>query len=134
MKKNESMILNETIALLREKRRAEYAELKEQFDITYESLQPINLIKKSLTGLISSSTIQENIMNDAIGLTSGFLGKKLLVGASKNPIKKLAGTILQFVIGNYVASHAEPIKAVAGVLLEKVFSTDKDKRRDQKEV
>ena len=81
--KNESVALNEMIDLLQSKQAGELALLKEQFYCTYESLKPINLIKNTIHELTESPDIKTNLLNSAIGLTTGFLSKKISGGLGK---------------------------------------------------
>jgi hypothetical protein len=105
-KKNEREALHETMRLLKNKQADELDVLKDQFRITYESLKPINVIKSSLHEIATSPDIKNNLLNNAIGLGMGYLAKKLLVGASHYPIKKILGTLLQFAVTNVVAKYS----------------------------
>jgi hypothetical protein len=108
MKKNyEKDDLAEDIRLLKEKQALELQLLRDQFQLTYESIRPINLIKNTLHEVVSSSEIRNNILNNVVGLATGYLAKKILLGASHNPVKKILGTIFQFAIASAVAKRKE---------------------------
>lgn len=124
--KNETDALNETIVLLQNKRAEELKLLKEQFHLTYESLKPINLIKSTFHEVTASPEIKNNILNNAIGLTTGYLSRKVLVGASHNPIKKIFGILLQFAIANVVSKHTDTIKSAGENLLHRIFKNGKE--------
>lgn len=113
--------LKESIALTQYKQAQELKLLKEQFYFTLESLKPVNLIKSAFHKVTSSPDIKGNLVNDAIGLTTGYLSKKVLVGTTRNPIKKLFGVLLQFAIAQVVAKHSDTIKSVGITLLQKVL-------------
>ena len=115
--KNESDILKESISLLKEKQAVELILLKEQFHYAYESLKPINQIKSALHGITALPDIKNVIISNAVGLTTGYLSKKIMVGQSHNPLKKLLGTFLQFAIANVVAKHSGNIKTETEALL-----------------
>ena len=87
-------------------------QLKEQVYLTVESLKPVNLIKSTLHEVASSPYLIDNILGATMGLASGYISRKLVVGGSHNIIKKLFGTILQFGVTNVVAQHTDPIKSV----------------------
>jgi hypothetical protein len=87
-------------------------QLKEQVYLTVESLKPVNLIKSTLHEVASSPYLIDNILGASMGLASGYISRKLVVGGSHNIIKKLFGTILQFGVTNVVAQHTDPIKSV----------------------
>lgn len=50
--------------------------LKEQFYLTYESLQPVNLIKSALNEVTTTPYLTDNILGETIGLISGYISKK----------------------------------------------------------
>ncbi len=65
--------------------------LKEQFYFTYESLKPANLIKGMLQDISSSPDLLDSLIGTSVGQTTGFLLKKIFVGSSKNPFRKVLG-------------------------------------------
>jgi len=85
--------------------------LKAQFYLTYESLKPVNLLRSTLNDVASSPYLIDNIIGTALGLTSGFLSKKIFIGASGNKFRKLIGYVLQFGVTNFVAQHHDTIKS-----------------------
>jgi hypothetical protein len=111
MKKiNQTDTLNETIALLENKQTLELRSLKQQFELTYESLKPLNIIKNVFSEMTTSSDIKGNLISNVIGMSTGYLTKKVLLGSTHNPIKRILGTLLQFVITNVVTKHSDNIK------------------------
>ena len=94
--------------------------LIEQLHITAERLKPVNLIKSALKD-ISSSPLIEKILSTGVGLATGFISKKVVVGASGNLFKKLAGVVLQFGIANIVARHPDMIKTSGQYIIQHVF-------------
>ena len=88
--------------------------LNEQFHITYESLKPINILKSTLKDVISS----ENILGTTVGLASGYLSKKIVVGASGNIFRKLIGSVLQFGVSSVIANHPDAIKSFGNFILQ----------------
>ena len=108
---NQTEALNKTIAALQEKKEIEFSLLKEQFQITYESLKPINLIKSTLANVASSPELKNNVLNNVIGLTTGYISKKVILGNTRNPIKILLGSLFQFAVANVVSKHTESLKS-----------------------
>jgi len=92
--------------------------LKEQFFLTYESFKPVNLLRSTLDDVTSSPYLIDNIISTALGLTSGFLSKKIFIGASGNKFRKLIGYILQFGVTNFVAQHHDTIKKLGQSVLQ----------------
>ena len=108
MKKiNQTVILKETILLMKMKQADELIQLKEQYFYTIESLKPLNLIKKTFGLVATSPEIKGNILSNFLGMTTGYLTKKVLLGGTHNPIKRILGTILQFAVTNIVTKQSE---------------------------
>lgn len=125
--KNETNSLNELIITMEKKRANELELLKEQFQVTYESLKPLNLIKSIFHDVTDSPEIKSNLVNNVIGLCTGFLSKKLLTGSSQNPIKKVLGTLIKFGITNLVSKHYDHIKLISVNFLKHFLKLNKIK-------
>ncbi|WP_394990422.1 hypothetical protein [Emticicia sp.] len=128
--KNETDILKDRISLLENRQAQELMLLKDNIHLSYQSLRPINLIKSTLNEVALSSDIKDGIFNNVIGLITGYLSKKVLFGASHNPIKRVVGTVLQFAIAQVVSKNAHTIKAIGEVLIRRIF--ENRQRRKQK--
>ncbi|HEX7412780.1 MAG TPA: hypothetical protein VF411_01955 [Bacteroidia bacterium] len=109
--------LKAAIQQLEIKQAYELVLLKEQFNTTYESLKPLNLIKNTFREAVSSPKVKNSLLATTIGLAGGYLSKKLMVGASKNPIKKIVGTLLELGVANVASKNSETIKWVADKLI-----------------
>ena len=121
--------LNEQILLLEQKQSIELKALKDQFHVTYESLKPINILKNAFTEVATSPTIKNNLLNNAIGMTTGYLSKKVLIGSTHNPLKNIFGTLLQFAIGNVVTKHSDQLVASGGSILLNFLKNRKAAKR-----
>jgi len=112
MKKiTERETLRETIILLQARQAAELQLLKTQLHSTYESLKPINLIKNTFQEITSSPDVKNSLVNNAIGLATGYLSKKVLIGATHNPFKKIVGALVEFSVASFVAKRADKHKS-----------------------
>ncbi len=94
--------------------------LKEQLFITFESLKPANLLKSTVDDIASSPYLMDNILGSALGLFTGFLSKKIFIGASGNKVRKLIGHILQFGVTNFVALHPGAIKTIGWSFIQHI--------------
>ncbi len=103
---------------------------KNQLRITYESLKPVNLIRKSLHDISSSPDLVDNILGVATGIASGFLTRKIFIGASGNIIRKILGTVLQFGVTNVVAKNPDTLKSVGQAILN-LFLRRKDTKPEE---
>lgn len=116
--------LSAAIMELEAKQAEEGKLLKSQFNMVYESVKPINLIKNTFREAAESKSVQENITNLLVGLAAGYLSKRLFEGISSSPVKKLLGTALQFGIATLVARNADTIMAVGREILDAVTQAD----------
>ncbi len=111
--------LADAIQQLETKRSGEWIQLREQFMTTYENLKPINLLKRSFKEVITAPDLKTTIGNAAIGLVSGFIAKKAILGKTNNPLTKLLGILIEMVVAGKVVKNAEGIKSFGGMLLNK---------------
>jgi len=92
--------------------------LIDQLFITYESLKPVNLLKYTLNEISASPNMIDNLSGTAMGLLSGYLSKKVIVGSSGNIIRKIIGSVLQFGVTNIVAQNSDFIKSFGLTLFQ----------------
>jgi hypothetical protein len=131
MKKiSQSDNIKSEISRLKNSQKAELALLKIQFHTTFENLKPINLLKETFKEVGESPDLKSNLLNGAIGLSTGFISKKLMIGNTSNPIKKLLGTVVEFAIANVVAKNSEKIIATGETLFQLIFKRNKNQKRD----
>ena len=122
--------LNQAIILLQTKKEQELNALKEHFNITYESLKPANLIKSAIKEFTTSPDLKNGIASAAIGMASGYLVKKILFRATKNPLKILAGMAIQTIATNLGAKNAGTIKAAGQKIFEEVSLRVADNKKE----
>ncbi len=95
--------------------------LKEQFYLVYESFKPVNLITGTLNEIVKSPFLVDNLLGTVMGLATGFLSKKLLIGASGSKIKRLIVTVLQVGITNIISQNSDSIKSFGSFLFRSIF-------------
>jgi len=100
--------------------------LIEQFYLTCESLKPVNILKSSLNDIAASPYLIDNMMGTAVGLASGYLSKRLVVGASHNLIRKFVGFLMQLGVTNTVAQHPDAIKSIGRFIYNRFLNNSKD--------
>ena len=96
--------------------------LKEQFYITYESLKPVNLLRRTIHDISTSPDILDNLIGSSMGIASGYLSKKIFVGSSGNIFRKLLGIFVQYGISNAVKRNSEGIRSFILQALEHFVS------------
>ena len=110
--------LKNAILLLEAERAVNGQILKEQFYLTYESFKPINIIKSTLKDIASSPYLVDNILGTTMGLATGYISKKIIVGSSGNVIRKLLGALLQFGVTTIVAKNPDAIKLIGQFIFQ----------------
>jgi len=101
--------------------------LKEEFRLTKEKFKFTNIIKSGFKEVTSAPNITTDLFKAAVGLISGFVTKKILIGKTINPIKNLLGMVLEVFVANKVISNADTLKLVGSVLLKKMMPKKEDK-------
>jgi hypothetical protein len=113
--------LKDAIKQLEEEQIVSKQLFKEQLQRTAESLKPINLIRSTLNEAFSSSDFMSNILGAALGQTAGYVSKRAAFGQTRNPIKKLFGSILQTGIAALLTTYGDTIKETAIIIFKSFF-------------
>jgi len=74
--------------------------------------KPVNLLRSSIRDVASLPYLIDNIIGTAVGLATGYLSRKIVIGTSGNLIRKLFGFLLQLGVTNTVAQHPGSIKSM----------------------
>jgi hypothetical protein len=116
--------LKASIELLEIEQSADGVLLKEQLKNTYESLKPINLIKSTIKELTSVKDLKSDLIKTTLSMAAGYLSKKVIVGATDNPLKNTMGTLLQIGVTSLVSKNADTISAAILPTLKSIFKKD----------
>ena len=95
--------------------------LKEQYYKTREGFKLINLIKSKFKETVSDPDLKTEAINAAIGFTSGILARKLMIGKTMNPFKKILGVIVEMAVAGKVAKNADGIKSAGSIIFNTLF-------------
>ena len=114
--------LREAILWLEIKQATEKQLLKEEFKTTFESLHPVNLIKKTLNDLTADPNFKGKLFNAALSIGAGYFSKKIMIGTTHNPLKRFLGAVLQVRVTKAVSENGENIKETIIHLLSKLFN------------
>ena len=96
--------------------------LKEDFFYTYDRLRLINLLKSALKQKMGSQSEEVDGMGMAIGIATGYITKKIVVGNSGNPFRKLLGSVLQLGVMSFVSRHSSGAKSTINFLFNQIIS------------
>ena len=120
--------LKKSILVLEQRNIEDGRLLREQFAITYQSLKPINVIRKVISDFAEPMGAKENLTQTIAGLVSGYFSRKILVRSSKNPLLRLAGVFLQYGVTNFVAKHSDTIKTIGTYYLNRLTNISRDNK------
>ena len=99
--------------------------LKEQIILVHNSIKPINLLKSTVNDFVTSPYLIDNILGGAVGLATGYLSKKMVIGASGNLFRKLLGVVMQFGVTNVVAQHPEGVRSIGQYIFKHILPKKK---------
>ncbi len=106
---NSDKSLAEAIRNLEAQRTLELDILKKYTELTLHELNPVNIVKEKIhDGLsnigetVSSTAFKTGLLKTGIGLATGFLTKKILVGPNAGILKRLLGTAVQAAVSGFV--------------------------------
>ena len=120
--------LQEAILRLEQRRREQEQDLSAHFKHTYQSLQPMNILRNTFQGVTSSSGVRGNLLRAGLGLGAGLLTKRLFFGGSGSVIKKLLGTAVEVGVTKAVTNKTGNIISDGLSLLKKLVGQPARKR------
>lgn len=104
--------------------------LKEQYYITRESLRPCNLVKSMFRETVTDPSFQSDALNAAIGYTTGVVAKKLMIGKTVNPLKKLLGVAVEMAVAGRVVKNAGVLKTAGASIFNMLFRRKNDTSKE----
>ena len=94
--------------------------LEEQVSNVFESLKPVNLLKSTMKDVSNSPLLLDSFLGLAVGLSSGFITKRVVVRKSLNPLRRILGSFLQLAITNIVARNPNTIKFIGNTIFNTI--------------
>ena len=119
--------LKSVILQLENRKKLQEQLLREQFQATYKSLRPINIIKNTIKEAVASHDIQNSIIESAANLAANFITKKVFQGTSESELKKYLGKLLHYGITTVVGKNSDAIRTI-GECFVTSFLTDRKKQ------
>ena len=102
---NSDSALRAAITALEYRQVTEGKLLKTEFNLAYESIKPINLIRNTIKEINRSSELKADLITLAVGVGVGYLSKMLFKRVSNEPLKRLLGTTLLFGVTKLISRH-----------------------------
>ncbi|HCL84296.1 MAG TPA: hypothetical protein DIC22_09985 [Chitinophagaceae bacterium] len=121
--------LAEAIAELELKAAVQKKQIQEIFADLSENMKPVNLIRNSAKAVFSDIHT-EDVLNALIGVGTGILSRRLILGRTRGLIGKTLGRAVQWGMAALVSKNAEKIKEKAGEWIDMIFKkhkTDSDR-------
>jgi hypothetical protein len=110
--------LKEAIQEMQRKQLIEGELLKEQFALSVERIRPA-LVLKNFGENIVSAGIAGNVLNATVGLTAGYISKRIFIGSSGNRFKILLGNILQLGTLGLITRNPMLVKGLMNKLMKR---------------
>ena len=87
----------------------EYARTDGQIELKVEIVEP------------KKESFVDITINVAMAYLAGYICKKILVGKSTNPLRKIGGLVIEMMVANEVYKNANTIKMVGGKIVHKII-------------
>jgi uncharacterized membrane protein YeaQ/YmgE (transglycosylase-associated protein family) len=107
---------------LKSRKKEEEVSLNEQLKKTYESFKPVSIFKESLSEIVSSSEIKKDLTTITIGLLTGYLAKKIVIGKTTNPISGWIGNVFEMIVTSKTINHIDEVKSMSNNFINKVLN------------
>jgi hypothetical protein len=114
--------LRDEILRLEIKQAAERHLLKEHLLVVYKNVQPVNLVLRTLRKLMGSPELKGDLVSTSVGLATGYLSKLLIERGTRNPVKRVFGSVVMLGIVNLISRNPDAVKSL-GKGFFNLFST-----------
>lgn len=128
----DQLTLSQAIAVLEIRQTQEKFLIKEEVSEFVDSVKPINILRSVVKSVRDSPETKEDIIHGVVGLGTGFLANKVLLGSLHGPLKKILGFVMQSAITSATVKYPEVIKN-KGVDLVKNFLNAIKIKKDEDE-
>jgi len=122
--------LKESIRQLEMERQNEKHALKAQFYLVRESFKPANLIQSTVREVAARPGLKGKMIIAVIGLAAGYFAKKAVFGSTHNPLKKMAGALLQMGVAGSISKNSDSLSNLGENLLKRIFTSRKQRKEE----
>jgi len=105
--------------------------LSDHASLFYGIYRPVNIARDLVKEVVTSEEFRSNLLTATIGITTGYVAKKLFVRTKKSLLKMMAGNFLQYAIANLIVNPNRILKSVVMPFLE-FFSGEGGKENQKK--
>lgn len=86
--------------------------LKEEVSGIVKELHPVKLLTHGFKELMDSPEVKNELLGVSLGMSAGFIAKKLVVGKSGSVVQQIIGNVLGLVVSKNVVFNSDKIKSV----------------------
>ncbi len=119
--------LKSRISMLEIDQANEWQLLKQQLDITYDHLNPVNFVKNSIINLSKDVEVKSSLVTTSVGMIARLITKTEILGGAAHPIKQITVTILQILVSSLISKKGEVLLTKAVDLIQNTFNKTKPK-------
>ncbi len=123
--------LRKSIVFLEAEQEVKGQMLRQQFQLTYEGLKPVNLLKTAVLEMSSKPHLTAKLLVTSTGVALGYLTRKIITGATGGIFRNIFGSILQFGVTSLIARHPGEIKSFSLFAKRSLFGRRKANTEDQ---
>lgn len=110
--------LQAAISLLENEVEVQKDLLNGQFNTLYESYRPVNVVRGIMNEVVTSEDFRSNLLTATIGISTGYMAKKLFFSGKSSLLKKLAGNFFQYGVANLLINPSRILKSVVLPVME----------------
>ncbi|WP_320814207.1 hypothetical protein [Flavobacterium sp.] len=134
MKKITSLIdLRTAIQQLEQQQLIEEKLLKEQLNLAYNSIKPVNILLNTIKDFRGSSELKNTLLNASVGLGAVYASKKIFQSKSFHPLKNMIGSALIAGITNVVSKNSDTIISLGNKFFDMLKGASNDERKADNE-
>lgn len=115
--------LRQAILLLENEVEEQKLQVKEQLNLLYKTFEPVTVVKNVFNEVVTSEEFRANILTATMGISTGYITKKLLFKKNNNPLKSLLGNLLQYGLANLIIHPSRTLQTIflpiLGLILDK---------------
>ena len=113
--------LKNAIQVLEDEQAIKEQLLKDQLYLTYASFKPAKLLGMTMKEMVASPHFVDNVIDTTIGLATGYLSRRIVVGSSANIMRKILGTIVQAGVTKILTMHSDTVKSYGKLAFQQIF-------------
>jgi len=92
-------------------------ELHDQFNMAYNSLKPINLIKSVFKEVTGADDDSGSLLSNSLGFGAGYISKVLIQATLRRPLNRLIGNAVMFGMQSLISKNPETLKAIGSGII-----------------